>query len=141
MNDVKRKNVDLLVENFWKRGYLTVSRKYGTYLPEPSKVGIFDVDVVAKLRKDYAIGITLNDKDLKDPDLLKRIKFLATRQTKYTNKKVQLFIGVPAEHFRTVKSLISILNKDERKNIKVVMISERKFHNTAPRNTSQVLFS
>ncbi len=140
MNDVKRKNVDLLVENFWKRGYLTVSRKFGTYLPEPSKVGIFDVDVVAKLRKNYAIGITLSSKDLEDPDLLKRIKFLATRQTKYTNKRVQLFIGVPAENYRTVKSLISILNEDERKNIKIVMISERKFQ-TARQDKSQVLFS
>ncbi len=140
MNDIKRKNVDLLVESFWKRGYLTVSRKFGTYLPEPSKVGVFDVDVVAKLRKNYAIGITLSDKDLQDADLLKRIKFLATRQTKYTSKRVQLFIGVAAENYKTIKSLISILSEDEQKNIKVLMISERRFQ-TTHHDKSQVLFS
>ena len=56
MNENARKNVDQLVEQFWKRGYFTVSRKFGTYLPEPSKVGNFDVDIIARYKKDYAIG-------------------------------------------------------------------------------------
>ena len=63
---MKRRTIDLLVEQFWKRGYLTVSRRFGTYLPEPSKIGKFDVDIIAKYKNNYAIGITLSNEDLDD---------------------------------------------------------------------------
>lgn len=48
---MKRRTIDLLVEQFWKQGYLTISRKYGTYLPEPNKVGGFDVDIIGRQKK------------------------------------------------------------------------------------------
>lgn len=51
MNTDRRKDVDLLIEEFWKKGYLTLYRKYGTYLPEPSNIGGFEVDVIAKQKK------------------------------------------------------------------------------------------
>ena len=57
---VKRKRVDLLVDQLWKYGYLTLKRKFGTYLPEPEKVGEFDIDIVSRQKKDYAIGVTLS---------------------------------------------------------------------------------
>ena len=50
--EMKRKQIDLLVEEFWKLGYLTVSRKLGTYLPEPQKVGKYSVDVIARYNKN-----------------------------------------------------------------------------------------
>ncbi len=52
MNTSERYIVDSLVAQFWKRGYLTVSRRFGTYLPEPERVGEFNVDVVARLRNN-----------------------------------------------------------------------------------------
>ena len=51
MNEDARRNIDRLVEQFWKRGYLTLSRRYGTYLPEPAKVGTFEVDIVARYKR------------------------------------------------------------------------------------------
>lgn len=124
---LRRKNVDLLVEEFWRKGYLTLSRKFGTYLPEPTSVGGFEVDVVARQKNKFAIGLTLNDEDLKNQtSLLNKIKYLATRQTRHGNIPVMLFIGVKDENFKTVKLLIDQLEEDVRKNIKLILITEHK---------------
>lgn len=121
----KRKSIDLLVEEFWKQGYLTLSRKYGTYLPEPSKVGLFDVDIIARYKKNIAIGITLNEDDFRNPDLIKKLDYLASRRTKYSNKKVLLFVGVPERKMKTIKILIEAIVPETRKNIKLLPIVER----------------
>ncbi len=63
MNENVRKNVDQLVDQFWKRGYFTVSRKFGTYLPEPSKVGGFDVDIIVAMLDDE---VTVKSLELKN---------------------------------------------------------------------------
>jgi hypothetical protein len=139
---MKRKTIDLLVEQFWKRGYLTVSRKFGTYLPEPSKIGKFDVDVIAKYKNNYALGVTLINEDMADDLIIDRLNFLATRQTKYTNKKVLLFIGVPSALFGNAKHILEKLELEARKNIRLFPISERpavKSRNS--REKGKVLFS
>ncbi len=125
INTIKRKNIDLLVEEFWKLGYLTVSRKYGTYLPEPSKVGKFEVDIIARQRKNYAIGVTLDYSDLNAPSLIDKLNFLATRQTKYSNKRVILFVGVPKELFKNMKVLIDSFDSEVKNNIKLFEIIDR----------------
>jgi hypothetical protein len=116
---VKRQSVDLLIDQFWKNGYLTISRKFGTYLPEPQRMGGFDVDIVARYKKDYAIGITLNEEDLDNPELKNKIQFLATRQTKFTNKRVLLFVGIPNDLRKKIEFIISTLDENVRKNIKI----------------------
>lgn len=124
---LRRKNVDLLVEEFWRKGYLTLSRKFGTYLPEPTSVGGFEVDIVARQKNKFAIGITLNEEDFKNQtSLLSKIKYLATRQTRYGNIPVMLFIGVKDENFKTIKLLIDQLEEDVRKNIKLILITEHR---------------
>ncbi len=125
MNTLKRKNIDYLIEQFWKNGYLTVSRKFGTYLPEPEKIGGFDVDIIAKQGKDYALGITISEDDFKDPQLLDRISYLATRRTKFTQKKVLLYIGVPDEHILLAKGLIDSLSNEIKANIRLFNIVDR----------------
>lgn len=139
---MKRRTIDLLVEQFWKRGYLTVSRKFGTYLPEPSKIGKFDVDIIAKYKNNYAIGITLSDEDLNDALITDRLNFLATRQTRYTNKKVLLFIGVSSSLFSNAKIIVEKLELDARKNIRLFPISERPaVQRRSSREISKVMFS
>ncbi len=124
---LRRKNVDLLVEEFWRKGYLTLSRKFGTYLPEPTSVGGFEVDIVARQKNKFAIGLTLNDEDLKNQAaLLNKIKYLATRQTRHGNVPVMLFIGVKDENFKTLKLLVDQLEEDVRKNIKLILITEHR---------------
>ncbi len=125
MNTIKRKNIDYLIEQFWKNGYMTVSRKFGTYLPEPGQIGGFDVDIIARQVKDYALGITLSEEDFKDSKLLDRISFLATRRTKFTQKKVVLYIGVPEEHLLLTKGLINSLSNDIKSNIMLFSIIDK----------------
>lgn len=143
MNIERRKDVDLLVEEFWKKGYLTVFRKYGTYLPEPSSIGGFDVDVIAKQKDNYAIGITLTDQDFKDPAFIRnKLSYLAQRQTKGSNKKVMLFVGVSALSFKYAKALIDQLDPDTKKNIRLFQITEKQDLNVRKDSrTSKVLFS
>ncbi len=139
---MKRTTVDLLVEQFWRHGYLTVSRKFGTYLPEPAKVGEFDVDIVAKHNNNYAIGITLTHEELNDPQIINRLKFLATRQTKYTNKRVLLFIGVSVNYFKNAKALTDMLEPEIRKNIRLFQINEKPVKGgRKSREKGKVLFS
>jgi hypothetical protein len=126
MNTDRRRDVDLLIEEFWKKGYLTIFRKFGTYLPEPSNIGGFEVDVIAKLRDSFAIGITLNDQDFKEPSFIKnKLSYLAQRQTKGSNKKVQLFVGVSLLNVKYAKTLLEELDPETKKNIKLFQITEK----------------
>ena len=122
----KRKSIDLLVEHFWKQGYMSISRKFGRYLPEPEKIGTFEVDVVARYKKDYAVGITVCAGDLKDPRFLERVAYLATRQTKFSNQKVLLFIGVPAELFKKTNILLDNIDPETKKNIRIFRIIDKE---------------
>ena len=100
---IRQRNVDDLINHFWKNGYLTLSRRYGKYLPEPSKIGEYDVDAIGRLKKKYAIGVILSPEDLEDPKIYSKLEYLATRHTKFSNRKVKLFVGVPKELFNKVK--------------------------------------
>ncbi|MCS7053802.1 MAG: hypothetical protein NZM09_08710 [Ignavibacterium sp.] len=134
MNNELKKEVDALIEQFWKRGYLTVSRKFGTYLPEPSKIGGYDVDVIAKYKNNYAIGIVLRDNDFSNISKLKeKIIYLASRQTKYSHKNVSLYIGVSSINFIKTKQIISELPENLRKNILVIQLFEEPKINTRKR--------
>jgi len=119
-----QERVDQLIQHFWKNGYLTVKRKYGTYLPEPTRVGTYDVDAIGKQRKKYAIGINLSEEELNDPQIVDKLNFLATRNTKYTQKKVLLFVGVAREFRDKAKLIIARLDTEVRKNIKLAVIPE-----------------
>lgn len=122
----KRKDIDALIEQFWKRGYLTVSRKYGTYLPEPDKVGNYEVDVVARYNNSYAIGIILSDEDFFDLNKTRnKLVYLASRQTKNNQKKVTLFAGVSLKNYNRAKLLIGQLPEEIRKNIRLIQIVDR----------------
>lgn len=126
MNMERRREIDLLIEEFWKKGYLTLFRKYGTYLPEPSNIGGFEVDVIAKQKDNFAIGITLSDQDFKDPAFIKnKLSYLAQRQSRGTNKKVQLFVGVSIINLKFAKALLDELDPETKRNIKLFQITEK----------------
>ena len=142
MNEDPRKNIDLLLVHFWKRGYMTVSRRYGTYLPEPAKVGMFDVDIVARYKDDYAIGVNLNQTDFIDENLIPKLNYLATRRTKFTNRKVKLFVGVSNKYFKHAKLLLEQLEPEVQKNIKLFQIVDKILPAARRRGKdSHVLFS
>jgi hypothetical protein len=142
METHERRNIDLLVNRFWKHGFFTVYRKYGTYLPEPTKVGKFDIDVVARLKNKYAIGITINKNDLINNNLQEKILFLATRHTRKTGEPVQLFIGIPALFFKQVKVVFNSLTAEVQRNIKLIQIPmEEDFPLKQKRRKEKLLFA
>ncbi|HEX2868343.1 MAG TPA: hypothetical protein VHO03_14955 [Ignavibacteriales bacterium] len=119
----KRESVDQLIKHFWQNGYLTVSRKYGTYLPSPDPVGTYSVDAVGRYDKKYALGIVLSEQDLDDRRIFSKLNYLATRQTRFSNKNVVLFIGVDQQNISRAKLTMEALTDDARKNIKLVVLS------------------
>ncbi|MFN3872992.1 MAG: hypothetical protein ACK4R9_08320 [Ignavibacterium sp.] len=143
MNYDRRKDVDSLIEQFWKRGYLTVSRKYGTYLPEPDKIGIYDVDVIARYKDSYAIGIVLNDEDFFDiAETQNRLVYLSTRQTKFNGKKVALFVGVSLKNFTKAKKIVDNLPNEVKRNIRLVQIVDRQnIHASVRKREHNIFFS
>ncbi len=111
--------VDSIIKQFWMNGFLTISRKFGKYLPEPELVGEYSVEAIGKSGNKYAIGLLIQESDLEDKNLLEKIRFLATRQSKYTHKRVTLFIGTDKNIYVRVKAMIATLPADIRKSIKI----------------------
>jgi len=142
MNISERKAIDLLVNEFWRLGFFTVSRRLGTYLPEPENVGKFKVDVIGRQKEKYAIGITLNKEDIYNSDLLEKISYLASRRSRSSGKSIILFIGVFGIYFKRVKELLLNIEEKIRRNIKLVRIEENNFGNHPKTNPlQQIIFS
>jgi len=125
MNNLsKRERVDELIDHFWKNGYLTLYRKHGTFLPEPKPVGGYNIDAVGKYKQKLVMGVILSADDLNDPKISARLNFLATRHTKFSNRRVTLFVGVPADYYSKARMIVTALDEDAKKNIKLVKISK-----------------
>lgn len=124
MNISEKKAVDLLVNEFWRMGYFTVSRRFGIYLPEPSSIGRFKVDVIGRQKDKYAIGLFLTKEEIFKADLLEKISYLASRKTKFSDRPIMLLIGVPDKYFKQVKELLTNVDEKVRKNIKLTRIIE-----------------
>ncbi len=119
----EKDRVDSLIEHFWKNGFLTLSRKHSKYLPNPSKIGEFEIDAVGKYNKKFILGLTLTKEDIDNPKILRKIKFLANQRNKYSTKLVTLFLGVPQSLIPQAKKLISELEETIQKQIKIVSTS------------------
>lgn len=142
MDNAERKAIDLLVNEFWRLGYFTISRKLGTYLPEPSNIGRFSVDVIGRQREKYAIGITLTKEDIFNPDLIEKVNYLASRKSKTSDKPILLLIGIPDDYYKQAKEILSNVDDSVRKNIKLTRIVERTVERgRSSQLNNQVIFS
>ena len=86
-------------------------------------MGGFEVDIVARYKKDYAIGITLDEVNIENPELKNKISFLATRKTKFTNKQVLLFIGISHNLKKKIEYITDTLDDNVRNKIKIQSFS------------------
>jgi hypothetical protein len=118
-----RERVESLISQFWKEGYLTLSRKHGSFLPAPERIGSYEIDALGKFKKNYVIGITLNEEDLINPKILAKINYLSSRNTIYSQKKVKLFVAVPSKDLTKAYELITKLPAENRDCIKLVPIT------------------
>jgi hypothetical protein len=142
MDISNRKAIDLLVNEFWRLGFFTISRRFGTYLPEPETVGTFTVDVIGRLKEKYAIGIMLSKEDVFNSNLLEKLIYLATRKTRNSNKHITLIVGVPSIYFKQVKELLSSIEEPIKKNIKLTRIEDTHLdEQKVTRHSLQVFFS
>jgi hypothetical protein len=142
MNTSEKKAIDLLVNEFWRLGYFTISRRLGTYLPEPANIGKFSVDVVGRQKEKYAVGITLSKEDIFNPELIEKINYLASRRSKASDKPILLLIGVPDIYFKQAKEILSYVDEKVRKNIKLTRIIEQAVDNYSNiKIEQQVIFS
>lgn len=119
----ERESIDELIKHFWQNGYMTLSRRYGTYLPSPDPVGSYMVDAVGRYNKKYALGLVLSPDELLRDNLISKLEFLATRHTRQTNKNVTLFIGVHQEDLYRAKNLLNTIDEEARKNIRLVVLN------------------
>ena len=120
----KRERVDFLIDHLWQHGYLTLSRKFGKYLPAPPLMGDYEVDAVAKYKKKIAIGITFTEEDLNDPKFLSKLDFLANYNARFPQNRITLFIGVPYNSVVKASLLISSLPEETQSHIKVVTLPD-----------------
>ncbi len=120
----RKKNIDLLVSHLWKLGYTIIKRKLGTYLSDPPTINGYEIDIVAKFHRQYAMGICIDKRDLQDSKFLEKLNYLASRKTKTGNKEVLLFMGLPFEIYKTVKDLIASLDDPIKRNIYLVPVYE-----------------
>ena len=142
MNISEKKAIDLLVNEFWRLGFFTLSRRLGTYLPEPENIGQFQVDVIGRQKEKYAIGIILSKEDIYKSDLLEKINYLASRRSRSSGKSITLFIGLDDIYFKRVKELLLNIDEKIRRNIKLVRIEENSFRNHEVTNQpQQIIFS
>ena len=142
MNISEKKAIDLLVNEFWRLGFFTLSRRLGTYLPEPENICKFQVDVIGRQKEKYAIGIMLSKEDIYKSDLLEKINYLASRRSRSSGKSITLFIGLDDIYFKRVKELLLNIDEKIRRNIKLVRIEENNFRNHEVTNQpQQIIFS
>lgn len=137
----KEKVIDLLVPKFWEQGYVIVKRKFGKYLNEPPKIGNYEIDILARYKKDYAIGLAITEEDLTDSGLLKKILSLAERKSKFSGKDIPLFIGISVDLLHQLRSILDKYTGLLPKTIKVIPLSENQSSNLFYDQNQPRLFS
>lgn len=116
--------VDQLIHHFWKNGFLTLSRRYGKYLPEPKPIGQYQIDAIGKYKKKMVLGVILREEELNDPKIISKLDFLATQHLKSSSTRVTLFVGVPSEYINKARIIIKSLPASSQKNIKLVTLRD-----------------
>ncbi len=126
--------VDELVSQFHRNGYLTLRRRFGKYLSEPEPIGDYKVDAIGKYKKKYVLGIVLYEKDFNDEKLVRKLSFLASRRSKYSNTSVTLFVGVAKELMPRLQEVLRKIEEPLRRNIKPVVFNPPEINNRWSKN-------
>ena len=115
--------VDQLIHHFWKNGYLTLSRRYGKYLPEPKPIGDYQVDAVGRYKKKVVLGVILKEDELNDPKLISKLTYLTEMRGKNKQTKLTLFAGVPSHLTNKARIIIKSLNSEVQNRIKIIKLN------------------
>lgn len=119
----KRDITDKLYFKLRASGYSTIGRRFGTYLPDPPDIGEFQIDILAKQKKEFAIGIVLDDLAGVDVNFIKqKIRFLAERKSTYSGNPVKLYIALTRKNYFFIKHLIDSDLSDISLNIELYLV-------------------
>ena len=118
--------VDAIIESFWKDGYLTLSRRFGKFLPDPKPLGEYSVDAVGKYKRKFAVGVIIKSDEFEDPKLISKLQYLASRYDRKSNARVTLFVGVAKDDLLSMNQLLKKIDPQFRRNIKVVVVPSGK---------------
>ncbi len=119
----KRDMTDKLYFKLRASGYSTIGRRFGTYLPDPPDIGEFQIDILAKQKKEFAIGIVLDDLAGVDVNFIKqKIRFLAERKSTYSGNPVKLFIALTRKNYFFIKHLIDSDLSDISLNVELYLV-------------------
>lgn len=103
----KRDLIDKLYFRLRTAGYSTIGRRFGTYLPDPPDIGEFQIDILAKQKREFAIGIVIDDLSGVDVEFIrKKLLFLAERKSTYSGNPVKLHIAVTRKNYFIIKHII-----------------------------------
>lgn len=119
----RKEKVDQLIGHLWKEGYLTLSRKYGKYLPPPPKIFGYEVDAISKSKKKIAIGLTISENEINE-NLVKRVSSILKFKNINRENRITLFIGIPSNSIINANVLFSSLDAEEQKSIKIIPLEK-----------------
>ncbi len=116
--NARKELIDLLVAQFWADGYKIIHRLFGNYLTNPPLVGEYKIDILARRGNRFAIGLILEEKDFKNPDLHRMIGFLGTRKSRFANSDALLYIGVEPHLYTKLAAILHKLDQDTTRHIR-----------------------
>ena len=123
-NSIEKKDLlGLLIPKLWLEGYHIIYRKFGKYLQAPPPVGEYEIDLVAKKGNSFAIALCLSANEIDNPALIEKIRFLASRRSRFNKQPIQLFIGIDTNNYFRLARLLQMLDNDEKKSIKSFALS------------------
>lgn len=123
--ELLKRSIDLLLNEFYKKGYITVSRRFGKYLNDPAPISGYVIDILAKRGRDFAIGLILSFDEIRSPSIKEKITTLASRRTKFSNRTVPLFIGVSPEDHPSAAEFLGTIDSSVRSNIELFPLEEQ----------------
>ena len=116
--NLRKDLIDLLVTQFWADGYKIIHRKFGNYLTDPPLVGNYTIDILARKGNKFAIGLILQENDLRSSDLARMLAFLGSRKSKFANSDALLYIGVEPHLYVKLAAVMHKMDADMTKNIR-----------------------
>ncbi len=117
-----KERVDRLIAHFWQDGFLTLSRKFGTYLPPPEPIAGIEVDAIGKFKNKYVLAFLISQNDLEPPNLITKISRLTYLITRNSKRQAYFYIGASRDSIIKINDLLKSLNDHDKQFIKIIKV-------------------
>lgn len=115
----RKDRIDELVWYLMTKGFSITQRKFGKYLSEPPQVAGYEVDLVAKRSREYALGVIVTNDEVFSEAFLRKVETLSSRKTKYTGRTVPLYLSIPAERLNELRRVLLRIPEENRRNVRL----------------------